>query len=263
MKPLISEFSYGYALTEELAGGALGSLIAAPIFPSLIREGRAGGGFDVQIPAQGFPMYLQFKLSDCLLTAKAREWNIWQRQYYRIHLHARNKSNQHQLLIDLETAGNNVFYAAPCFYTLDELNSAYLGSNVFADTAFFSPVDIGPLADRQEHYVAFTENNPQAVFCSKEPRYIQANPAKQFAQKLSTLFESKTNILDSAFFRKTVDLMRAVFESTQLKLPKDEEISEHYGRLTENRLQYASTAAYLSRAYLNAELYIVGASRTA
>jgi hypothetical protein len=57
--------------------------------------------------------------------------------------------------------------------------------------------------------------------------------------------------------------MRAVFESTQLKLPKDEEISEHYGRLTENRLQYASTAAYLSRAYLNAELYIVGASRTA
>jgi hypothetical protein len=173
VKPLISEFSYGYALKGELARSALGALTAAPIFPSLIREGRAGGGFDVQIPAQGFPAYLQFKLSDYLRTAKAREWNIWQRPYERIHLHSRRKSNQHRLLIDLETSGKNVFYVAPCFYSLDELNSAYLGNNVFSKTAFFSPIDIGPLPDEQEQYVAFNDNSPYFAQRSQDP-YFQA-----------------------------------------------------------------------------------------
>jgi hypothetical protein len=74
MRFLISEFSYGYALTEELANGSLGQLIAAHVFPSLIQEGRAGGGYDVQLPFRGRPLFLQFKLSDSMRTSRAREW---------------------------------------------------------------------------------------------------------------------------------------------------------------------------------------------
>jgi len=47
MTPDISEFSYGFALTHELIALAGEPLRAAPIFPSLIEEGRAGGGYDV------------------------------------------------------------------------------------------------------------------------------------------------------------------------------------------------------------------------
>lgn len=43
MKPLVSEFSHGYALTQELVAGRLGPLRGAPIFPSLIEEGWTGG----------------------------------------------------------------------------------------------------------------------------------------------------------------------------------------------------------------------------
>ena len=45
MRPMLSEFSYGYALTEELVSGGTANLTAAPIFPSLYAEGQIGGGW--------------------------------------------------------------------------------------------------------------------------------------------------------------------------------------------------------------------------
>jgi len=45
---MLSEFSYGYALTEQLTRSASGTLIAAPIFPSLFAEGQPDAGYDVQ-----------------------------------------------------------------------------------------------------------------------------------------------------------------------------------------------------------------------
>jgi hypothetical protein len=51
MTPEISEFSYGFALTNEIVGWA--PVNAAPLFPSLIEEGRAGGGYDVALNLSG------------------------------------------------------------------------------------------------------------------------------------------------------------------------------------------------------------------
>jgi hypothetical protein len=39
MKPDISEFSYGYALTEELMNDIGSSFRTVPVFPSLYQEG--------------------------------------------------------------------------------------------------------------------------------------------------------------------------------------------------------------------------------
>lgn len=65
MKPLISGFSYGYALTEELANGRVGPLKGAPIFPSLIEEGRAGEGNEVVLTGAG-PVWLYLKIAHAL-----------------------------------------------------------------------------------------------------------------------------------------------------------------------------------------------------
>lgn len=62
MLPEISEFSYGFALMNELVGWT--ELSAAPVFPSLIEEGKAGGGYDVKLDWPGAPLYLQFKRSE-------------------------------------------------------------------------------------------------------------------------------------------------------------------------------------------------------
>jgi hypothetical protein len=66
MNPDFSEFSYGYAVTEELVASLKATVVAAPIFPSLYEEGKKGGGYDVKIPLSGKPIFLQFKLSNHL-----------------------------------------------------------------------------------------------------------------------------------------------------------------------------------------------------
>ncbi len=47
MEPLFSEFSYGYALTQEFASGRFGNLIGPPFFPPFIR--RANRAVDTML----------------------------------------------------------------------------------------------------------------------------------------------------------------------------------------------------------------------
>ena len=67
MKPDIAEFNYGYALTDELIHWHGAGITAVPIFPSLYDEGQPGGGYDVKLDRGGIPLFLQFKLSDCMV----------------------------------------------------------------------------------------------------------------------------------------------------------------------------------------------------
>jgi hypothetical protein len=123
MIPEISEFSYGFALTNELVGWL--ELSVAPIFPSLVEEGKAGGGYDVKLDRPGAPLYLQFKRSEYMMRRSAREYrSILDQQgqlrvpFYRFSIMDASKSDQHELLLALDITPNNVFYAAPRFHSL-------------------------------------------------------------------------------------------------------------------------------------------------
>ncbi len=59
MKPEMSEFSYGFAFTNELITAPGAHVVAAPEFPSLQKEGKPGGGYDVKIPF-GSPRFVQY-----------------------------------------------------------------------------------------------------------------------------------------------------------------------------------------------------------
>jgi hypothetical protein len=111
MEARLTEFSYGYCVTEELANGMGPGFKAAPYFPSLYLEGQEGGGFDVKI---GSALFLQFKLSEELTRRSARETQrgLLEPTFYRFWLHRRDRSPQHRLLIELESKGNQVYYIA-------------------------------------------------------------------------------------------------------------------------------------------------------
>src|SRR5579863_6114902 len=132
MTPEISEFSYGFALTNEIVGWA--SLKAAPIFPSLIEEGKKGGGYDVKLDMPGVPLYLQFKRADCMTRRSAREIRkheaLLSVPFYRFSITESGKSDQHTLLLALDDGTNEVFYAAPRFHELAEINQAWSASEV-------------------------------------------------------------------------------------------------------------------------------------
>src|SRR6266540_2285625 len=192
MRPLLSEFSFGYALTEELASGAFGTLIGAPIFPSLIQEGQPGGGYDLQLPLVGAPLFLQFKLSDCMVYRSANEWHLFNRSYYRMHLRPARHSDQHALLCTLEASGEEVYYVAPYFHRTEELNTHYSNQTVAENSIWFRPSAIGALPDDDDHYIAFERQTPTVYFCSKEHRPLRAKlDIASVAERESEIFHAR------------------------------------------------------------------------
>ena len=176
MKPNISEFSYGYGVTDELIHWHGWPLTASPIFPSLYQEGQPGGGYDVKLPFYGLPLFLQFKLSDYMVRGSAREAQagLLPVPYYRTHLRPRRHSAQHEMLLDLEKSGGEaVYYVAPAFHESSELNNAYRHHEIAIRSIWMKPSYIGEFPDDDDHYVAFHNPGRAPVFCS-EPRVIDA-----------------------------------------------------------------------------------------
>lgn len=256
MHPDISEFSYGYALTEELIHGSKLPLRAAPLFPSLIEEGRAGGGFDVQIPFIGFPLFLQFKLSHCMVRHTAAECTAGYlaAPFYRMHLRPGRHSRQHQLLLDLEAKGKLVYYAAPEFHRPHELNDAYLGRCVVDRSVFIKPSDIGPLPDDEDHHVAF-RSGVGAYFCS-EPRAIRGEEPfrNSFDQDLVAGFEYRSKFDGSreSVERLASDLLNCVRE----RIPAFELRPQQRENLQARQPRFQ--IAYLLRAFFGCEAILIG-----
>lgn len=186
MKPEISEFSYGFALTNELVGWV--ALSAAPVFPSLIEEGKAGGGYDVKLDRPGVPLFLQFKRSHCMVRRAAREYQAVLATggtltvpYYRFPITEASTSEQHEMLLALDDGSNLVFYAAPRFHRINEINQAWSRMDVARRSLFVAPSTIGPLDDAQ-HHVAFDGAN--TWLCS-EPRVLEVLTSRSLEDRLS------------------------------------------------------------------------------
>lgn len=123
-----SEFSYGYAVTQEYVGSYAAPLKAAPVFPSLQDEGTKG--YDVELlrlglrpNSPGIPLFLQFKLSERIVRQRITqaERGYYVPPFYRVHLRTK-RPNQHRLLAQLEGQGREVYYIAPGFHKTADLN---------------------------------------------------------------------------------------------------------------------------------------------
>jgi hypothetical protein len=174
--PDISEFSYGFALTRELINIADPPLQAAPVFPSLIAEGSKGGGYDVHLDMPGFPLFIQFKRSEYMKTWRAREakppYNF-PTPYYRMKITERWRSAQHEMLLELDSGQNLVFYAAPRFYEVEEFNKAYQAGTVSSQSCYVSPSKIGKLDEESHHnLVQGVHRAPGSLWRTKRPFYI-------------------------------------------------------------------------------------------
>ncbi|WP_049811823.1 hypothetical protein [Sphingomonas sp. UNC305MFCol5.2] len=189
MTPDISEFTYGFALTNELVGWM--ALSAVPIFPSLIEEGKATGGYDVKLDAPGVPLYLQFKRSHVMTRRSANEiknlglsLNV---PFHRFAITERKRSLQHTALVTLDNGTNQVFYVAPRFHTLAGINAAWSSQKVAQRSIFISPASIGVIADDFRHTVSFDDTS--AYFCS-EPQKIEPVGIESLRARLTEKLQS-------------------------------------------------------------------------
>ena len=196
MKPDISEFSYGFVITDELLRHLPG-VCAAPVFPSLYREGQTGGGYDVMIQSGVTPLFIQFKLCDYMKRATAFESQngLLDCPFFRMHLRPSRHSKQHQMLVDLEHSGQIVYYAAPMFHRVRELNDAFHSRNTVDRSIWLRPSTIGPLPDHKDHHISFRPNG-DTYFCSTPVQLQDPIDAKSMIERLqkATLTDEKSKI---------------------------------------------------------------------
>ncbi len=193
MRPEISEFSYAYALVESIKRRLLPSFRAAPLFLSHFQEGKKGGGFDVALTYPSFLIFLQFKLSHYMVrkTAFEARQRLLPLPFYRMYLMPLKYSEQHNLLLDLESQYKLVFYAAPKFHLTTHLNDAYIKDEVIERSFFIRPKEIGPLPDDERHYVSFRDGSP--VYLCSEPKIIREHEGKgsSFLEEISKFKKSE------------------------------------------------------------------------
>jgi len=156
----------------------------APVFPSLIQEGKKGGGYDVELAMPGVPLYLQFKRGFRMTRRSAKEVKQYKKRltipFHRFYITDSGTSDQHTMLLELDNGANNVFYAAPRFDRMAEINAAWAAQEVAARSIFVRPQDIGELDD-ELHHVAYDANR---TFLCSEPKAIEALSASQVVERL-------------------------------------------------------------------------------
>lgn len=259
MKPDFSEFSYGYAVTEELIHKHPGSLVAAPAFPSLIEEGQSGG-YDVNIPLLGTPVFLQFKLSDYLerTSAKENRDGVLSVPYYRMHLRATRYSAQHNLLMSLEAKGEAVFYMAPQFHLPEKLNMHYLNKSVIKNSIAFSPLDIGPLPTDGPHYVVFRSDMGYGFRCSEDPIGVREVGLRDGLLPAMKERGVASRTLGTKGFQAIAENMLNSLEEVRVRLRPHEEYLDLPGirRIVENRSP-VEAVAYMARTMFDSELIII------
>jgi hypothetical protein len=172
-----SEFTYGFALVNELVSAGNPPILSVPVFPSLIKEGRAGGGYDVYLDQPGRPLFLQFKLSRHMRGWNAREFRqgLFKKPFYRMSVRPKQSSRQHQLLLALEQQKQGtVFYCAPAFHTLGELDALYKAGQIGRYSRFVRPSALPTIMDDDEHWLAFQRaRGGTSAFFSDEGRRIE------------------------------------------------------------------------------------------
>jgi hypothetical protein len=251
MRPSISEFSYGFALVNEFINWAGQNITAVPIYPSLIVEGELG--YDVRLEQAGVPLFMQFKLSHCMVRTRAREVRagVLHPPFYRMHLHPRNESRQHELLLNLEAQGNEVFYAAPEFHLHDEFNHAFLQRRVIDLSWFFRPSAIGPLPDDDPHHVAFKTGEEHGWFFSKPVRMKPNLKGHALAQHLEEAVRNngKSALTKERVTELTERILAFMAKTKAAPMRQIVNIRERRGLLA--RLAYIAPALY------GAQLFIV------
>jgi hypothetical protein len=105
MKVGYTEFSFGYAFTENLIRSSAIAPVGAPVFPNLIQEGSAG--YDIRINLPGVPLFFQYKLPELMKKGTAFEIAKYNCPglsipFFRMAMMRRDVSRQHELLIELE-----------------------------------------------------------------------------------------------------------------------------------------------------------------
>lgn len=262
MKSEFSEFSYGYAIVDELLNWRGIGLRTFPFFPSLREEAKLG--YDVRLDRPGAPIFLQFKLSDGMERNTAAEIQKHALPLtlpiYRMHLIRADRSKQHSLLVSLNRRQRYVYYVAPRFHRGNEFGRHYLSHDVVDNSIFISPRDIGKIHDKRNHMVSFGKTGRTAWFQSKPKAIENTSNAEKIGSSIVRFLDNdmeRERSLSSRTKRLLASVLGAL-EENKIQQPEFDEPPPEDGKLEYWRLR---RVAFLARRYLNCQFSIIQAEK--
>ena len=241
MKLGYTEFSFGYAFTENLIRSSAAGPKTAPVFPNLSQEAYLG--YDVNIDLPGRPLFFQYKLPEIMTRDTAREIATYglprlTTPFFRMPLMPSGLSKQHELLMKLEKKyPKAVFYASPKMQNGRAFNGAYAKAEVHRKSVLFSPNDIGPLPDPKAHSIAYRDGLAQAWLCS-EPKEVAATSFEGLEHGILADFEQTRFHSLRAAGPEVRELMRSIVSA-----PMREAEASIAEQVRARRLTDAPTAA--------------------
>lgn len=159
MKPEITDIAYSTALTFELVTRYDFFTLGAPTLPSLRKEAI----YKTNTNAKGTIIFIQYRLGDHNVGAGSSLKDLWEIPYYRFLVHPKRKIRHHELLMNLESMNNLVYYAAPEFHTVGRLYESLMNRTVLANSTFWSPLGIGVLTAKEKNTVSYKPNMPYGI----------------------------------------------------------------------------------------------------
>ncbi|MCX6170652.1 MAG: hypothetical protein NTX65_15025 [Ignavibacteriales bacterium] len=254
MRPVISEFSYGYAVTEQLINYLPYKVSAAPTFPSLREEGT-DGGYDLKLNFSGMFLFLQFKLAHLMVrrTCYETQEGCFDPPLYRFYLRAPRFSNQHRMLLDLERSGELVFYVAPIFFDASELNNYYLSNTIVHNSIAISPLEIGEIRDDDEHSISYKFGAP--VYRFSKPIKI-----REYFEKSDDFLSIIQNIFKERKKEYTPQNLNAFAQAIKQNVISNYKFDENFQIDSLNKLQDFNPLrqiGYLSRNFFNSEFIVI------
>jgi hypothetical protein len=191
-------------------------------------------------------------------TAREHQLGLLNVPYYRMHLRPLRHSDQHNLLLDLDTSGETVFYIAPEFHLPEELNDFYLDKMVVENSAAFRPSEIGTLPDEEAHYLAFERGSTFAFRCSSDPMEIPKQSLKDGLLPLLMSADVQTRALGADGIGAIMSRMLDVLGRAEARYELMEKRVDLDGvrRITSHRSP-AEALGYVARTFFDAELVIL------
>lgn len=258
-----SEFSYGYAVTQEYEQFYAFPLKAAPIFPSLQDEGTKG--YDVELLRRGLqpgspcvPLFLQFKLSERIerrYTGRPDD-AYFTPPFYRVKVRTR-RPDQHRLLTQLQAGGNDVYYIAPGFHRTSDLNENYSNGSVVANSVLVQPLSLGQFPEGEAHHFSFASANDTVVRVFSEPFAVKMLGIRNLVEHHSALLLSPTSDivrLDERTLSHLEQTMLDIIAGTGLVegLPRNQNLA----RWRDTNLLYR--IAYIARVAFECTFFLIG-----
>lgn len=248
-----SEFSYGYAVTEECIRKYVRRIYEAPRFPTL----RAERAFGYDVRVAGF-MFLQFKRPSVVTGHRAREKeenppNL-SGDVYRMPVYSNDSPSQHDRLMALERRVGRrgcVLYVSPCFHTRVEFNHYYLNRSLLENSLLVRPEAIGSLSP-ERHRLSYN----RACFSTHAWRY--SKPEEIEAMSVDDLSRDIEKLSNTSDFSATEV---GEFIRDLLQLISDDGIMlnfQTFAGVSNPRLYPMAHLANIVRRGFGAEMLVIG-----